>query len=311
MTHLARCAFGISGAAALLTGCGASQSPSVPTGAAPTNAIARGAYARTLLYLYLGSVNIYTYPRLKALGSLGVGGDLCSDKFGNVVVSGAAGTSQVWVYPHGGGKPIAHMYNPDSPGGCSVDPTTESIAVAAPFSSNSVVIWPYNPKRGWRLSRLYTDPNMQGTAYCAYDAQGNLFIDGYTYKGAFILAELPKGSSTFTTITLDRSIVRPGAMQWYGKYLAIEDDNQSKVSPAVISRFAISGSSGHRVGVTKLMLGVANGQFLIIGRVIVIGPERYNSGAWGLGFWHFPSGGAPFKTMSTYAQPYAEALSPK
>lgn len=202
------------------------------------------------------------------------------------------------------------MYDPDNNGGCSVDPTSESIAVAGTNSLNTVVIWPYNPKRGWRLLKLYNDPNMGETTFCAYDAQGNLFVDGYSDKGQFMLAELPKNSSTFTTITLDRKIVAPGAMQWYGKDLAIEDYYQSKSSPPVIYRFAITGSSGHGVGATKLVNGLVYGQFLILGRSVVIGPQGYNS-AWGLGFWRFPAGGAPLRTISTYARPYAEALSPK
>jgi hypothetical protein len=306
-------------AAAMLTACGGSQSSIEPPRAIQANginfrighdqgSIAVGAYARSLLYVYVSDVAVYTYPRGEPLGLLGVGGDLCSDRFGNVVVAGTAGVSLVWVYAHGASKPFATMYNPNSPGGCSVDPSSENLAVAGAYPG-SVVIWPYNPKRGWRLAHEYTVPNMRESLYSAYDPQGNLFIDGESTSGSFILAELPKGSSTFTTITLNRVIHKPGSMQWYGSYLVIEDAGKTYSDPAVIYRYVINGSSGHRVGVTTLTDSFPDAQFLIQGGT-VIGPVSYKSGP-GVGFWRFPSGGKPFRTLITYAMPSGEALSLK
>jgi hypothetical protein len=318
---LAQSALIISLSAALLAGCGASQ----PSFGQPSRtqadkidssigyrqgAMVVGAYARSLLYISnLESVNVYTYPRGKPLGSLGVGGYLCSDSFGNVIVTGAEGISYIWVYPHGGGQPSATLYNPESPGGCSVYRSSEDIAVAS-ADAGSVVIFPYNPKRGWRLAHDYKDPNMRAGHYCTYDPQGNLFLDGYSASAtSFILAELPRGSSTFTTITLDHVVHSPGSMQWDGKDLIVEDAGQPDSGPAVIYRFAISGSAGHRVSTTRLTESMAEGQFLIQGRT-AIGPVSSGS-VRGVGFWRFPAGGAPVRILSTYSSPSAEALSLK
>ena len=298
-------------ATCLLAACGGSQSTFEPSGT-PRGPSAVGAFARSLLYVSFNTgVEIYTYPSDKPLGSLGVFGYVCSDKFGNIVVAGAAGTSQVWVYPHGSGQPIAHMYNPGNSGGCSVDPSSENIAVANPFSGSggSVVVWPYTHKHQWRLDRTYTDPNLFGSSYCTYDPQGNLFLDGYTTKRSFILVELLKGSSTFTTITLDRVVHNPGSMQWYGNDLAIEDAGKTTGSRAVIYLFAINGSSGHIVRATKLKDSVSRGQFLILAHS-VIGTASQNS-VRGLGFWPYPKGGALRRIISTYGEPFGEALSPK
>jgi hypothetical protein len=320
MRILARSAFSIGAAAALLAGCGGSQTFFRPPGTTLENASNHRAasgrasvetYARSLQYLTSSeSVNVYTFPRGKLVGSLVVGGNLCSDKFGNIVVAGAAGVSQVWVYPHGSNKAIADMYNPYDSGGCSVDPSSESIAVAGGFSG-SAVVWPYNPKRGWRLAHEYNDANMLSSAYCAYDPQGNLFLDGQDSNRLFMLAELPKGSSTFTTINLNRVIHEPGSLQWLGKYLAVEDAGKSGSSPTVIYRFAINGSSGHSVSTTTLTNSRAPAQFLIHDHT-VIGPFS-SSSASGIGFWRFPNGGVPVRTISTsgYLVPYAEALSLK
>lgn len=294
--------------ACLLAACGGAQSSFEPARAAQ-GLRAVNAYARDLLYIndYSG-VEVYSYPRGKPLGLLGVGGALCSDKFGNIVVAGSAGTSQVWVYPHGGSEPIAHMYDPGNSGGCSVDPSSENIAVTDPFA-NSVVIWPYSLKRGWRLAHVYTDLSMFESSDCTYDPQGNLFLDGYTSNRSFMLAELPKGSSTFVTITLNRAVHSPGYMQWDGSDLVIADAGKSSSSAVMLDRFAIAGSSGHRVGTTTLTNSVAQGQFLILGRT-VIGRAKESSLS-GLGFWPYPKGGAPGRILSTYGPPFSEALSPK
>ncbi|HEY6326751.1 MAG TPA: hypothetical protein VIW73_09615 [Candidatus Cybelea sp.] len=319
MTQLSRFAFSIGAATALLTGCGGSRSSFEPPGTAPANAIrshagrgrasiAVGAFARSLLYVNLNSVEVYWYPRLKALGSLGVAGYLCSDRFGHVFVATQPGMGEVWVYNHGTSQPFAILHDPSVVGGCSVDPSTENVADAG-YIPGSVTIWPYSRRRGWGLAQDYTIPNMGVSRYCAYDPQGNLFIDGLKNSGPFGLEELPKGSSTFITITLDQKIGDPGSLQWTGKYLVVEDATNLYEGPAVIYRFVISGRSGHKVSSTTLTDSIANAQFLVHGST-VIGPARQNSTP-GLGFWNFPSGGAPIRFIPTYPNPSGEALSLK
>ena len=308
----------ISVTAALLASCGGLEPRIGAPGAMPQSRaiitrathgkswILPGAKGRNLLYVAASSVQVFTYPRGKPIGSLGVFDDyLCSDRFGNVYVTGAEGISYVWVFPHGGGEPIATLYNPQDPGGCSVDESSGNLAVADPGSS-PVVIFSYNRKHGWRLARQYSDPDMRVSLYCAYDRKGNLFVDGYNTSISFILVELPKGSSRFTTITLDQTIHSPGSAQWDGKELAIEDAGASRSSPAMIYRFAINGSYGHKVSATTLTDSAgAAAQFLIHGST-VIGPLSDNSG---IGIWPFPSGGAPVRTITTYSYPRGEAIS--
>ena len=102
---------------AFMAGCGGSRSSIVPPETFQTNGIdSRAGHdqrsaplddnGRSLLYVAAGSVEVYTYPRGKQLGSLGWGGYLCSDRFGNIIVAGAEGISYVWVFPHGGSNPI-------------------------------------------------------------------------------------------------------------------------------------------------------------------------------------------------------------
>ena len=310
MRTFARYALSISATAASLAGCAAASQSSLDAPRTTQASTAVGPDARNLLYVAIGSlsVQVFTYPRGKSIGSLGVGGYLCSDRFGKVFVTGAEGISYVWVFPHGSGRPIATLYNPQSPGGCSVDESSENVAVADSDSS-AMVIFPYNRKRGWSLAHQYNDPNMRASLDCAYDPEGNLFLDGYSTSGSFILVELPKGGSTFTAITLDRIIHSPGSLQWDRNDLVVEDAGVSRSSAAVIYRFAIDGHYGHKVSASTLTDSEGNAQFLIHGST-VIGPLSYNS-AEGIGFWRFPSGGAPVRTITTYGYPVGEAFSLK
>ncbi len=257
-------------AACLLAACGGSQSGFAPSGTTQESAGGR-VFGRSLLYVNINlQVDVYTYPRGKPVGAIGWGGNLCSDRFGNIILAGGEGISYVWVFPHGGSNPIATLYNPGGSGGCSVDANTEDIALAD--LSPSVVVFPYKPNRGWRLARQYNDPNMRASVYCTYDPQGDIFVDGYSNSVSFMLDELPNGSSTFTKITLDRVIHSPGSVQWDGNDLTIEDAGKSASSAAVIYRFAINGSSGHKVGATTtLENSVASGQ------ISDTGSNRYRS----------------------------------
>lgn len=309
----------LSVAFALLAGCGGSQPPVGPAGATQPDRIdsstehgqgstAMGADGRSLLYVAAGAIEVYTYSRGKLLGSIGWGGYLCSDRFGNIVLAGGEGISYVWVFPHGGSNPTATLYNPESAGGCSVEQSGENIAVAS-ADAGAVVVFPYKAKRGWRLARDYHISNMRVAHYCTYDPQGDIFVDGYDTNGSFMLAELPKGSSTFITITLNRAVQSPGSMQWDGKDLVVEDGGKTSSSAAVLYRFAIDGSSGSEVSATTLSDSVADAQFLIHDRT-VIGPLSNNS-VQGIGFWRFPRGGMAFRTISTHYMPSGEALSLK
>jgi hypothetical protein len=68
-----------------------------------------------------------------------------------------------------------------------------------------------------------------------YDNQGNLFADGLTTSGYFALVELPKGSSTFKTISTSNSVQFPGSVQWDGTYLTVFDQETSETYQYTVS----------------------------------------------------------------------------
>ena len=125
---------------------------------------------------------------------------------------------------------------------------------------------------------------------CAYDDQGNLFIDGSTTTGGIEFAELPAGSSAISNITLDKKLENAGAVQWDGTYITVEDGS-------TIYRLSVSGSTGTVVGTTKLLARQDAWKSLnFIYHHRVIAPDGAQRGH--VGFWPYPSGGKPVKVIA-------------
>jgi hypothetical protein len=248
-------------------------------------------------------VYVYSYPKGKLKGKLtgfNEPSGQCVDKAGNVFITNF-GASQILEYAHGGTSPIATLSDPGYyPLGCSVDPTTGNLAVtnrlSTSFTAGDVVI--YVDASGTPTS--YTDSSFYYYEFCGYDDRGNLYIDGTTKGSALEYAELTSGGSSFSALNLDQSIGFPGAVQWDGAHLAIGDQ-----SAAVIYRFAISGSTGTKVGSTPLTGSKDVVQFWIEG-MKVIGPD---AGLAHVAFYKYPAGGSPIKTITGLGEPVGATVS--
>jgi hypothetical protein len=136
---------------------------------------------------------------------------------------------------------------------------------------------------------VLTDPDIYNPRYCGYDANGNLYLNGYTKSLQILFAELPAHSTHFTSLTLNQTINEPGNLQWDGKYMAIGDSSTN-----VIYQFSIYGSAGTEVGSTTLG-GVTYGltQFWIDGSSVV-GAAAVNNE---VGIWKYPAGGSAVKVI--------------
>jgi hypothetical protein len=121
------------------------------------------------------------------------------------------------------------------------------------------------------------------------DNRGNLFIDGYNTGGAVAVAELPKGSSPFVTMTLSNTVEFPGSVQWDGKYLTIEDQETS-----AIYGYACSGSS---CGLkrTVSLTGAADCAGTWIAKTIVFCADAGNDD---VAVYKYPAGGSSIATLT-------------
>ncbi len=239
-----------------------------------------------------GRVFVFSFPRGGLAGTFDVpaGEDVwgaCADRKGDVFITSERSetSSFVYEYAHGGTTPIATLRDDGYVAAdCASDPATGDLAVASydEGSSGGANVAVYAGARG--KPRRYVDSKLS-VAFCGYDGRGNLFVDGH---GAYQLAELPKGSATFKNLTLSEQLVRPGGIEWDGKYLAIEDGGYARRF-AAIDRVAVSNDRANVVGTIRLK-GLANRGatfWLADGYILTAGGQQVNR----IGLWHYPAGG--------------------
>jgi hypothetical protein len=160
---------------------------------------------------------VFTYPGGKNVGSISSDepqGE-CTSKTSNgdwwVVQSG---NDEILEYAHGGTTPLKTLSEDvGEAAGCTVDPTTGNLAVTVLGTSDLVVF------AGGSGSGTILSDSLYSTYSAAYDDKGDLFVSGITNTDHYALIELPKGSSSFETITLHPN--EQGDMQWHDDYLAV------------------------------------------------------------------------------------------
>lgn len=332
---LVHCGFVAGVSALMLAGC--SNSGSLPGFASANTAPATGgarlrparqrswmepdAQSKQLLYVSdpeANDVDVYSYPQDKLMGQLtgftGVQG-LCTDKTGNIWI--ASGETML-EYKHAGTKSIATLQDPGYlPTDCAVDPKTGNLAVA-----NSAG-WPsHSPGNLAIYTHAKGSPKVYANDagglcfmdYIGYDSAGNAFIDGMGGVQSsvacvvFELFELPKGASTLEAITTGVSGLA-GGVAWDGKYITV-----GTVAPtaSTIYRLKVKGSAAKTAGTTTISGNPGLGGYLILtnGKKqgdAVIDPEI--GGTKDVGFFNYPSGTGPTKTITGLENPEAVAIS--
>jgi hypothetical protein len=141
--------------------------------------------------------------------------------------------------------------------------------------------------------------SVRSLLYCAYDGNGNLFVDGYNGI-KFALLELANGASSFARITLNQSIQSAAQIQWDGTYLAIE----TRLHP-VIYQVSISGSTAQVVGTTHLNgVGARATQSWIADGKIAVPSGPGTKRAIEIFIWDYPAGGNPKRVLKGFVTGY-------
>ena len=272
-----------------------------------------GVYTGALLYVSdpgAGVVNVLTYPNGKRIGKL-TGfveprGE-CADASGNVYITDE-GSSDILEYAHGGTAPIKTIEDPgQKPYDCAVNLNegnlTGNFAVVnvgtTSGGSGSVTVY------GGRVAGTYKLTNFSSLQFLGYTHQenvSNLFVDGLDANGKFLCAVLSPHRTKFHLITLPQSIALPGAIQWDGKYIAIGDQG-GPGGTTVVDMFSIHFGELQFIDSVPLSASVA--QFFPDGST-VIGP--FSAGG-SVGFWNYPAGGSPTKTLSFFVAPFGSVVS--
>ncbi len=286
-------------------------------------------------------VLIFSMPDLTLRGTLtgfDVPQGLCSDTSGNIWVTNM-GTLTI-IELSRSGTVISVLTDPDGyPVACAVDPTSGDLAVANIYNkslsgSGEVEIY----KAGGGTPTSLANPDQYYYDQVGYVsgsgsgknrgqrnvAPGNLFVDGRTYSGSFILSELPPGSSAFHTINLSGgTIYFPGMVQWYtpGNYLAVGDQLCGDVPASCIYHVKIFGNTGKIKGHTSLSNYLGGSVCDLVQGVIGANGLKYVAGgdfeACGyanssVNRWAYPAGGTPTNfNDSVVTEPIGAAISTK
>ena len=188
---------------ALVAGCGGSQPPTGGPGATAADLAPRHEFRwrSVVCHQLRRDMGVYVTPGQArrvlrrpwcswGCAPIDPGMSLCSEH-----------TTGFTIYHHGAATPFTTLYDDyGAPRWCSVDPVSGNLAVMN--EGNEIGIW-----TGAQGSpTFYTIGALADNASCAYDDSGDLFIVGLTQKtNATTLVEMPYGSNSFTTITLNHT----------------------------------------------------------------------------------------------------------
>lgn len=303
-------------AVALLAGCSASPLPTSQPGYQHSW---MGGEATTGDLMYVADtkdakVDVYTYPDGKAAGALtGFEGlsFMCVDGEGHIFIPDY-GRSEIFEYAHGGTKPIRSLTDGKAaPYGCAVNPKNGDLAVAN-FSiegggaAGDVLVYAHARQE----TKSYDLGDIEHPYFCAYDDAGNLFVEGSvpaSFPGPSALEELAKGATLFRNVTLENIPAYMNGLQWTGNYLAMGTGTIAGPSSGdtYVYHVQISDLSAKTIGTTQVKENGPTANFYVDGSTIVVAGGETQAG---IGFFHYPAGGNPFRTLAQ-TSPYGVVVS--
>ena len=207
--------------------------------------------AQMLVYLAdWQEVDVYDYASHALVGQLMIAGanTLCSDKSGNIWVSTAnRNGSQMLEYARGGTQPIAELFS-YPPHGCAVYPKSGDLAVVtsgdARGNQNLEI---YHQGRG--LPHTYSYHAIKYWYYCAYDANGNLLIQGNSSarSNPIAYAELQSGHTKPIPVNISTTDAQAAGVQWDGKYFLV-----GYIYDNVMHRYSVHNGQATEIGQIQL-----------------------------------------------------------
>jgi|HubBroStandDraft_2_1064218.scaffolds.fasta_scaffold17254_3 hypothetical protein len=280
---------------------------------------------KKLLYISDWSSNdvyVYDYSKGTLEGQLSGLNDpygQCVDKKGSVWVV-AFGGSSVSEFAHGGTQAVKTLKTGYQPMGCSVDPTTGNLAVAA---LDAVDVFVH--ARG--KAHIYQSTVCYPFWAPGYDAAGNLYVEALLYgsakpQGGYsdpLACELPHGGKSLRAVHLSGfGIYYPASVMWDGKHLTLSDQNYLGNNETAIDRVSEDPSGNLTLIGQAILTDDCDGndvevpQPFVVGKTVVGGNLRcssYGSQA-KFDYWPYPAGGNPTRSLqSPPAKPVGQSVS--
>jgi hypothetical protein len=259
-------------------------------------------------------VYVYDYSSGKLVGTLtgfSLPYGMCVDAKGDVYIANF-GEGNAVEYAHGGTRVLNTYDSGGEPMGCSVD-SKGDVAVTN-FDPGEVTVFAGgDPTKGTTYS---------GTCYylwtMGYDHKGNLIGVGENGAGDREYCGLLAKGTSITSLSFSGTIDFPGGTMWDGKYIALTDTKAGGKFQTGIIEVSLSSStltshgeailtceSGYTEMVNPFVVGKKNTPINDHRGEVVAGP---GCGSIGIGLWHYPKGGDPFKSYSG-ENPYGAAVS--
>jgi hypothetical protein len=263
-------------------------------------------------------VEVYDYTNGKQVGTL-TGFDSpagqCVDAKGDVYIANYE-NGEIVEYARGGSSPLNTFSTNGYAIGCAVDSKGDLAATDFEYFSSAdagaICVW----KGGKGSSTCY-----QNSSYCTflwpagYDDKGNLIAIGYSYQyESTEVCGLLSGATSMERVSFDEPLYffYGGGTMWDGQYLALSNwEGNLEYEPAVYQT-TLSGSTLTEVRETDLSDTPCNDKTdiqlpFVVGRKntpvnreqgkTIIGSNADCSGSSaGIGVWHYPKGGNPYKS---------------
>lgn len=270
---------------------------------------------------YADVVYMYAVPSLKVMGTI-TGfqqpqGE-CSDSKGDVWITDT-NAQKIYEVSHTGRLLTTLSDGYGYPVACAWDAKSGNVAVMNIFNllgeHGEVIVYPPGSKQ----PATYVNSHQYYYDFGGYDGSGDLFFDGRSEGGAFMLSELPAGARSAETIKVSGArIYFPGMVQMStaSSDVLVGDQECGNASAACIYQLTVSGTTAKVTGTAKLESGMGGAVCDLVQGVEANG-EIAGSDWEFCGYtpsttdlWAYPSGGKPSaENDSTDTQPVGTALS--
>jgi len=161
--------------------------------------------------------------------------------------------------------------------------------------------------------KVYSSDACQGIVQVGYDNQGNLYISAASQESSSYVCELTHGASQLTTVSISKTIVRPGGVTWDGKYITFTDTLYAfdytaiyQAQPEssgleIVGQTDFKGCGGGLTSITQpFIVGNKNTPSnnqqgnAVVGTNVFCG---FSGTGYEFSYWAYPAGGDPKHTL--------------
>ncbi|HEY6484788.1 MAG TPA: hypothetical protein VIX83_00195 [Candidatus Cybelea sp.] len=317
------------GIAAILAGCGNQSQNGIPPTVAraalgsPANLDSAKTKQAERLFVSdpgTGDIDIFEIPSLKiftVLQGFGQPQGECADDKGDVWITGGS-SKAIYELTYSGGQKNQLDDTYGDPDGCAWNPMNGNVAVMNVFDNagESGLVLVYHHGSG--APNTFQNLKQHYYNFGGYDSSGNLFFDGSSLNGRFMLSELSvNGASAHTVSISGGKIYQAGMVQWdsSANRLIVGDQRCGEATRSCLYYLSISGkhatiegridlSSSQGGAVCDVVQGVIMGRELFASDNNTCGSARSATYS-----WKFPAGGAPLAQNAKFAvTPFGAAV---